>query len=290
MFNKNDCPYYETKCNDYKDIQNAAFNDLVCPCAKYKAFLDVQNPIIVNKELNKLGISNTMNLFEKVFNIQKHFAARFHNVSHINKEITDHWCKEYTICLEDEIEELFDYIVLEDNIEVKTDITELKKEIADILHFVLDEMIACEASPQNILNIYKDKYLKKEYTKDPLIDIFNFSIQYIEKIFFVKRNYEYDNIKQMWNCAGSVNKWNNILKTLTLRLLFINREIRQQISWKHWKLPYKTINYEKLYITCTDLLYRFMLLATFIFDNAEEIANTYIKKNIENIRRQAYHY
>ena len=227
-----------------------------------------------------------MNLFEKVFNIQKHF----HNVIRINKETTDYWCKEYTICLEDEIEEVFDYIILEDNKEIKTNMNELKKEIADILHFVLDEMIACESSPQLILNMYKNKYLHNEYMNDPLIDIFNFSVKYIENTFFVKRNYEYDNIKQMWNCAGNNNKWNNILKTLTLRLLFINREIRQQISWKHWKQPYKSINYEKLYMVCTDLLYQFMLLASFIFNDAKEIANIYIKKNIENIRRQAYHY
>ena len=31
MFNKNDCPYYETKCDDYINIENASFNNLVCP-------------------------------------------------------------------------------------------------------------------------------------------------------------------------------------------------------------------------------------------------------------------
>jgi len=33
-----------------------------------------------------------------------------------------------------------------------------------------------------------------------------------------------------------------------------------------------------------------MLLAAFIFDDANELAQFYIKKNIENIRRQKYNY
>ena len=33
-----------------------------------------------------------------------------------------------------------------------------------------------------------------------------------------------------------------------------------------------------------------MLLAAFIFDNAEELTQFYIKKNIENICRQKYNY
>ena len=278
-FDINKCPYYETKCKDLK-----------CPCAKYKAYLDVQNPQIIEQELKNLNISDNMNLFEKIFNIQKHFASRFHVVYNIPKEVTEHWCKEYAICMEDEIEELFDYIKLEDNKKIKTDINELKKEIADILHFVLDQMIAVNVSPNIILNKFKDKYIQQIYINDPLIDIFNYAIKQIEDIFNVYRNNEYSNYKNMWNYAGKENKWNDILKTLALRLLFINREIRQQISWKHWKKPFKTINYDNLYQICVDLWYQFMLLAAFIFNDANELTQIYIKKNIENIRRQKYNY
>lgn len=278
-FDKNNCPYYETKCND-----------IICPCAKYKAYLDVKNPQIVQQELSQLGITSEMNLFEKILNIQKHFAQRFHSVHDLNKEIIDYWNKEYCICLEDEIEELFDYIKLEDNNEIKTDIKELKKEIADITHFVLDLIIAGECSSQIILNNYKNKYLHNEYVNDPLVDIFNFSVKQIENIFDIKRNIDYNDYKQMWNYAGDASKWNKILMTLALRLLFMNREVRQQISWKHWKKPYEKINYDKLYLVYTDLIYYFMLLVAFIFEDAEEITNTYISKNIENIRRQKYNY
>jgi len=240
-FDINKCPYYETKCNDIE-----------CPCAKYKAYLDVQNPQIINNVLNDLNIPDNMNLFEKIYNIQKHFASRFHIVNNIPKEVTDYWCKEYCICMEDEIEELFDYIILEDNNSIKADIKELKKEIVDVLHFVLDQMIAAECTTNIILQNFQHKYYNN-INNDPLIDIFNYSIQQIEYIFNIKRNNEYSNYTNMWNCAGNNNKWNNVLKTLALRLLFINREIRQQISWKHWRKPFKTINYDKLYQICTDL-------------------------------------
>ena len=33
-----------------------------------------------------------------------------------------------------------------------------------------------------------------------------------------------------------------------------------------------------------------MLLAAFVFNNANELTQIYIKKNIENIRRQKYNY
>lgn len=277
-FDTNKCPYYETKC---ADIQ--------CPCAKYKAYLDVQNPQTVKKVLVDLHISDTMNLFEKIYNIQQHFASRFHIVHNIPKDVTEHWCKEYCICMEDEIEELFDYIILEDNREIKADIKELKKEIVDVLHFVLDQMIAIECDSVMVLKYFKQKYFN-DFINDPLIDIFNYSIHQIENIFDIKRNHEYNSYINMWNCAGNNKKWNNVLKTLALRLLFINREIRQQISWKHWRKPFKTINYEKLYQVCADLWYQYMLLAAFVFDNAEELVQIYIKKNVENICRQKYNY
>ena len=278
IFDKNQCPYCETKCDD-----------IVCPCAKFKAYLDVKNPEILYEELKNLGIEDNMNKFEKILHIQKHFASRFHSVENIKKEETDYWLKEYGICIEDEIEEVFDYIKLDDNNEIKTNALELKKEIADILHFVLDSIISSQCSANIIINLFKEKYLQKEYNNDPLVDMFNFCINYLQDTFDIKRNDSNDCTK-MWNFAGKTNKWNDVLQTISLRLLFVNREIRQQISWKHWKKPYKTINYDKLYLTLTDLWYRFMILSAFVFDNVDEIVNVYTKKNIENIRRQKYNY
>lgn len=280
IFDKSNCPYFETKCND-----------LACPCAKYKAFLDVKNPEIIRSELLNLNIDDSWNSFKKILYVQKHFASRFHPVKNLRKEETDYWSKEYCICLEDEIEEIFDYIALDDNKPAKVDIVELKKEIVDVLHFVLDLIICGECSSEAVLNNYKLQYLQKEYSaNDPLIDIFNHSIQRLENIFDIKRNAEYDNYKQIWNFGRSKTNWNGVLRTLILRLLLMNREIRQQISWKHWKKLNKDINYTKLYQVYANLFYYFMLLSAFIFDDMEEIVNFYLKKNIENIRRQKYNY
>lgn len=274
------CPYLETKCND-----------LQCNCAKWKAYLDVQNPLIIDQELKNLNI-RTEDKFDKILQIQKHFASRFHPVKNIKKEETDYWVKEYCICTEDEIEELFDYIKLNNSDIVKTDFKELKKEIVDILHFVLDEIIAGEDTSQDIFKRYKEKYLLNNYTteSDPADIMFNNSINLIEYRFDIKRNKEYSDHQQMWNFGKCDHNWNSVLRTLALDLLFVNRELRQQISWKHWKKPNLNINYDALYNVCTELVYKFMLLAAYIFNDADEIVSTYIKKNIENIRRQYYNY
>ena len=332
MFNKNLCPYLETKCSD-----------ISCPCAKYKAFLDVKNPTIINQELAELGITSNMSRLEKILHIQSHFASRFHNIYNLSKETTDYWNKEYCICIEDEIEEIFDYIQLDDVQQpLKTDITELKKEVVDVLHFVLDNIISGECNyiileqifnfinksssieddnlsleekfikfsnaadkqhltifrfkddimRQNINNnenVNKDNNIDKD-NKDVLEQMFQLAINYLEKTFFIKRNAHYDNFLQKWNFGNPKVKFNDVLRTITLRLLLINREIRQQISWKHWKKPNKEINYYKLYYVYYEMLKRFIILAAFVFDDVDELINFYIRKNIENIRRQKYNY
>ena len=257
----NNCPYHETKCQD-----------LVCPCAKFAAYIDVQNPQIVNEELEQLGITSDMNKWEKIYNIQKHFAERFHSTKDITKDLTDHWVKEYAICIEDEIEEIFDYIKLADEqAAYKTDNTELKKEVIDVLHFVMDVMIASNIYPNDLLNKYITKYNITLSKDDILDDIFQFT-------------------KNQNDIVYNVINPNEALITLTIRLLLVNRELRQQISWKHWKKPNNDINYEKLNDACIMLFHRFMLLSAYLFDNIDEMINMYIIKNVENIRRQKHGY
>ena len=67
------CPYYESKC-------------VSCPCIKYQAYKDVQDASIVANELNELGIDDTLDSWNKIFSIQKHFAARFSDVNNVTKE------------------------------------------------------------------------------------------------------------------------------------------------------------------------------------------------------------
>ena len=258
--NVEQCPYRETKCQD-----------LICPCAKFTAYIDVQDPKIVNEELEQLGITSDMNKWGKIYNMQKHFAERFHTTKDITKDLTDHWVKEYAICIEDEIGEIFDYIKLADEQRVsKTDSKELKKEVIDVLHFVMDVMIASGIDSHNLLNKYITQY-NITLKNDILDDIFQFAKSENDRIY------------------SAVNP-NAALITLVIRLLLVNRELRQQISWKHWKKPNDSINYEKLNDVCVMLFHRFMLISAYLFNNADEMINMYIIKNVENIRRQKHGY
>jgi dimeric dUTPase (all-alpha-NTP-PPase superfamily) len=262
------CPYYETKCND-----------LQCLCVKYEAWKDVQDPVIVNRELKELKI-NESDMFALMYAIQKHFASRFHNTDTITKEITDKWVKEYCICMEDEIEEIYDYIsfptvnripALKDNQE------ELRKEIIDVLHFVMNIMIVSGFKPEEAKNRWAIDHglFLKDF--DLLSEMFK------EKRKILKDRFGIKNVNFMFIEDRTIS---DVLLTLTCELLEMNRELRQQISWKHWKKPNESINYPKLYDVCYELLNRFILLTTLVFISGEDIKTTYVKKNIENIRRQ----
>ena len=276
------CPYYETKCDD-----------LQCFCPKYKAYIDVQNPQLVANELSELGVTDNMDSFEKMMTIQKCFANRFHPVNKVDKEITDKWNKEYCICIEDEVEELMDYCKLPIQDKAKcNNAKELKKEVIDILHFMMDIFISGNYTYDQLYSSFNKKRNTSIRTFN---DIFKYCIDEMKTYKLERNSSELDlldsrkNLISLWkynNEALSYAKWNEVLLSFVLELLFVNREIRQQISWKHWKKPNISINYDKLYNAYEKLFYKFMRLAAFIFEDANEIVDTYIKKNIENIRRQ----
>ena len=262
------CPYYETKCDD-----------LQCLCVKYEAWKDVQDPVIVNRELKALKINET-DMFAVMYAIQKHFASRFHDTDNITKEITDAWVKEYCICMEDEIEEIYDYIMFPtaEHLPARKDNQEeLRKEIIDVLHFVMDIMIASDFKPEDAKNRYAIDH--NLFLKD--FDLLNEMFK--EKRLVLKKRFGIKNVNYMFLEDRTKSE---ALITLTSELLEMNRELRQQISWKHWKKPNESINYQKLHDVCYELLNRFVLLANIVFISGEDIRGTYVKKNIENIRRQ----
>ena len=286
------CPYYEDKC----DIQK-------CFCIKYQAYKDVQNIAIVNQELQELGISKNADLWNKIYSIQKHFASRFFETSNPTKDDTDAWNKECLICIEDELEELFDYIYLFNDETAKlVSFNSLKKEVIDVLHFVMDTFISGGITANQLMDLYLKIYnilptksteklaVAFDYAKEQLAKRFNMLLINYENDFKLKENdirvLDYLTIK--WNIDKSTA--NSILERLALDLLFMNREIRECISWKHWKKPNQSIDYEKLYNKYVKMFFRFLSLSAFIFDNVEDMVQAYIVKNAENIRRQKLGY
>ena len=250
MFDKNLCPYCETQCDSCKE-----------PCPKYLAYQAVQDPQIIDKELSDLNIPKNSNKLFTLLTIQKHWAQRFHPIANISKDITDHWVKEYCLCLEDEIAEIFDYISLIDKNAIKSDKKELQKEVVDVLHFVLDVLIVSDCQYEDIQQVYVDKYG-------------SFLGDLIEHVFIDHK----------------VILDNDVLMSKTIQLLLMNRELLQQISWKHWKKPSDKINYQKLHKVCLELVLRFIQLSAVVFDSVDELVDTYIHKNVENILRQKYGY
>ena len=278
------CPYYESKCDDQK-----------CFCLKYQAYKDIQDPEIIKQELIELGIDPNADSWTKIMSMQKKFAARFSQVDNPSKEITDQWNKEYLICIEDEVEELVDYIGMFNQEPVLTSYKGLKKEIIDILHFIMDTFITGNCSPDILMNLHLNKHGNVLATND------NFKFAFDQaKLRLASRykdltinqvkieNDNLSNIELMWN----INKeqMNEILLQLTLELLFINKKVREQISWKHWKKPNKSINYDNLYNVYEEMFTKFIELAAFVFQDSDDIIQSYVLKNIENIRRQKLGY
>jgi hypothetical protein len=255
------CPYYETKCDD-----------LPCFCPKYQAYLDVQDPEIVNETIKSMNVTAT-DTFGIMLGIQKHFASRFHDVDEPSSEVTDYWVKEYCICIEDEFDELMDYIKLPLTDAKMNNTEEMKKEVIDILHFVMDDMVAGGISMADLYKHYNSKY-ETFYNNDDDLFVNEFNKYKADMSSAVTR-------------AGSLQ---NVYLDYAVNMLLVNRDLRQQVSWKHWKNKNDSINYDKLFDAYAKQLNAFIKLAASMFDSAENVKTVYVNKNVENIRRQNYGY
>lgn len=266
------CPYLEEKCSD-----------IDCPCPKYKAYEMMQEPGLIERKITELGIDPNQDSWNVLMGMQKIFAGRFHNTTNMTKDEKDKWIKEYLICIEDEIGEFIDYVRLPLNSEATmTNHIEMQKEVIDILHFVMDVFIAGEVTPEEV----KQAYLK-HYTAGvvDVEDFLKFAYDQEALLFYsvkedqLAKGIDYNEIDR-----------DTMLLDLAMRLLLANRKVRQQISWKHWKKPNAEINREKLLEAYAHVFSAFMNLVIFTFDNAAELKQTYVKKNIENILRQELGY
>lgn len=266
------CPYLEEKCSDIE-----------CPCPKYKAYEMMQTPGIIEQKITELGIDHNQDSWTVIMSMQKIFASRFHNTTNMTKEEKDHWINDYLVCIEDEIGEFIDYVRLPLDSKAKMDNpVEMKKEVIDILHFVMDVFIAGEVTPEEIKRTYLESYstgvtdvkdfLKFAYDQEALLF---YSIKEDQ----LAKGVDFNEISR-----------DNMLLDSAMRLLLANRKVRQQISWKHWKKPNKEINRDKLLEAYAEVFSAFMTLVIFTFDNSDELKETYIKKNVENILRQSLGY
>lgn len=262
---KKDCPYFESNCpgayDDFADMQ-----PLDCACPKFKAYVDVKNPEIVNEKLKEMNITSTekMNI---MLDMQKIFAAKFHKVDDLTKSEIDHWTDKYLTCIVDEITEAEEFLNIFPKQIKNFDLKEYRKELIDILHFMMDGMIVGGMTYNDLV-----KYYGEEYNTDLSgVDILDYSIK-MEKI----------NVDQISDEDQHLYILNYLLRDCRL--------VRQCISWKHWKKPSQSINKEELFKSYANMYKH--LIQSFIATGmtSDDIYNVYVQKNIENILRQQYGY
>ena len=261
------CPYYESSCK----LEN-------CDCAKYKAYAKVNEPGMVEQTLIDNGFDPNQETWPLIMNMQKSFASRLHKMDDLTKEETDYWIDKYLVCIEDEVRELREHLDIYNNknnqgcsqAEYEKSIEELKKEVIDILHFVMDVFLCGGVTAE----IIKDNYLKTyaSNVKD--------THDFIGFAYVSQKGHPFN--------FGQISNDDYILK-LSCKLLDASSEVRQQISWKHWKKPSPTIDQEKL-LTAFTKLFKALIDLFVATMTAEDIRDIYIKKNCENIWRQNFNY
>lgn len=267
-YKKKDCPYFEPNCPSSVDENgNLKINDsLNCTCAKFLAFVDSKDENVINKKLAEMNVSGT-DKFEIMMGMQKVFAERFHKVDNLSKKEIDYWTNAYLVCIEDEIVEALEFVNIFPTTIKKFDLKEYRKELIDIVHFLMDGMLVAGMTYQDLVKSYS-QIVKQDLTGK---DILDFAIEH-EKIY----------LDQILDEDQHLYTLNYILRDIRL--------VRQCISWKHWKKASDTIDFTKLFEAYTNMFRNLILamLATGMTSN--DIYETYVGKNIENVLRQDYGY
>lgn len=257
---KKECPYFEPKCED-----------CVTACAKYKAYVAVQQPKNIEAKLKELGLNYNMDTWTVMIGMQIKLAENFHKIDNLTKQEKDHWIDRYLVCIDDEIRELREHLNIYNRKHyVKNNEKELKKEVIDILHFLMEVFIA--GAGNEAAEIIKKHYLNQW--------------DFIETDDLLK--YAWETQKQNPPNFGECDKDLYILK-LALKLQDACGLVRQEISWKHWKKAEREINTWNLYEAFVQMFKTFIDLAIATMEY-EDIKKIYIEKNVENFFRQEFGY
>jgi hypothetical protein len=260
---KNDCPYFEENC---PGGLSTGSEKLTCECAKFKAYIGAKDPTVVAEELKSMNIIATekMNI---MLSMQKIFAGRFHKIDGLTKEEIDHWTNEYLVCIEDEIVEASEFLNIYPEVIKKFDVVEYRKELIDILHFMMDGMLVAGMTYSDL----KD-YYGKYHSTIMQTDILDVAVEL--------EQFAIDELSTM--TMNSTDKDLYILNYLFRDI----RLVRQCISWKHWKKPSATIDKDKMFMAYAGMFSHLVQAFLTTGMTPEDIYNVYVHKNIENILRQ----
>ena len=245
MCKKKDCPYFEVNCGGEGN------DELNCICPKYKAYKATMDPIKRQEMINKLGVV-AEDKMDTMLKMQKIFASRFHKIDNLTNPEIDKWTKDYLVCIEDEILEASEFLPIYEEVIKEYDEKEYRKELIDILHFVMDGMLVVGMNN----NILKEK-LKCDDVVEFMSNINVSGVSHIDSLHYLMRD---------------------------LRL------VRQNINWKHWKKANPNLNLDKIYDAYISMLKHLFVCFKVANMNADDVYETYVNKNVENQYRQEFGY
>lgn len=246
---------------------------------KYLAWKKVSEPGAIEEMLTSIGVDPTQDKLTVMMNMQKAFAAKFHKVEDFEKSEVDHWVKAYDICISDEHAEILEHLAIVMGGEAKDNHYELQKEFIDIWHFLMDQFIAADLTAEKLVALYDViRGGMVANSNDPLTDIFN-------------NEYNLLNVRY----GGTLSHLSQEQLELEVlihsnKMLVAKSKVMKEISWKHWKKPAATINYDKLQLALAEVFV--VLVQNFILTklDAEELFKIYRTKNAENFMRQQFGY
>lgn len=245
MCKKKDCPYFEVNCGGEGN------DELNCICPKYKAYKATMDPIKRQEMINKLGVV-AEDKMDTMLKMQKIFASRFHKIDNLTNPEIDKWTKDYLVCIEDEILEASEFLPIYEEVIKEYDEKEYRKELIDILHFVMDGMLVVGMNN----NILKEK-LKCDDVVEFMSNINVSGVSHIDSLHYLMRD---------------------------LRL------VRQNINWKHWKKANPNLNLDKIYDAYISMLKHLFICFKVVNMSADDVYETYVNKNVENQYRQEFGY
>lgn len=257
-----DCPYYEDVCKLKQ-----------CYCPKYKAYKDVQNPEIVAQVLKENNFDTSLEPWDLLIAMQTSFASRIRDLDVLTKHDIDVWIDRFLVCIDDEVSEIREYLDIYSNHYLnKKHTLNFKKEVIDVLHFVLELFITLHVPKEKIREVYGKLY--GDLGDGDIIECaYHKQTKMIDKYLYTENDASQDV---------------TILKA-SCKILDACSQVRKYISWKHWKQPSETIEYDKLYESFVTVLFEFINLCVLTM-RVDEIKDIYIQKNVENILRQKYGY
>lgn len=257
----NNCPYREQRCVD-----------VGCDCPKYLAYVDANDQTKVDEALALRNFDQRKPTWNLIMDMQRSFAVSLHKVDGLTKDEVDHWVNAYLVCIDDEVREVREHLNVYGDGASNDNTAELKKEVIDIVHFMMDLFIVGGASADDIAAKYVDMYGSDALDGDLL-------------------DYAYVNqAGAVLDYLGASEDTRDVaILKASCRLLDASASVRQQISWKHWKKPAESIDFDKLNTAFAEVFHEFTNLCTLTLARGE-LRDIYVRKNVENIFRQQHGY